>query len=109
MRFSYIGGLIHFSDPVTEGYKLMQVGLIDVREDDDGFDVRPTAWLRSMIENGAELETLYPLLVELVISHRYPWAMIVNPRHAEWRLSRAGMSRDGVEWLSAKLRGEAGP
>ena len=64
MRFSYIGGLIQFGHPVTEGYKLMQVGLIDVREDDDGFDVQPTAWLRAMIENGAGLETLYPLLIE---------------------------------------------
>jgi hypothetical protein len=106
MRFSYMGGLIQFSHPVTEGYQLMQVGLIDVREDDNGFDVQPTARLRAMVDSGAELETLYPLLVELVICHRNRW-MIFNPRHAEWRLSRAGMSRDGVEWLSAKLRGEA--
>ena len=54
MLFSYLGGLIHFSHPVTEGYQLMQVGLIDVRQGDDGFDVQPTARLRAMVDSGAE-------------------------------------------------------
>ena len=103
MRFSFLGGFIHFDHPVNEGHTLKELGMIEVREDGDGFDVQPTAKLRAMVESGIELETLYPLLVELVMCH-CPMRLFVNQRHVEWRLLRAGMTRDGLEQLDDMLR-----
>jgi hypothetical protein len=104
MLFSYLGGRIQFGR-CGEGYTLKELGLLEVsfREREFDFEVQPTQLLRRMCEHRPDLETLYPLLVEMVLCFRYsdPFA---NQRHVAWRLLKAGMTQDGVELLEEMLR-----
>jgi hypothetical protein len=104
--FSYFGGHVQF-DRGGEGHMLSELGLIDVtfRDREFDFDVQPTPLLRRMCESRPELETLYSLLVEMVLASKYS-PPFINQRQVERRLMMAGMTPDGVELL-AEMIGEA--
>lgn len=108
MRFkSWMGGYVQ-SEPGSEGDVLWKAGLLQKIHDKGwvvGFE--PTAELRAMFLLPFDLETLYPLLVEMVCHYRHP--AVANHGQLCRQLEALGMTKNGLERLEERIEGVTGP
>jgi hypothetical protein len=103
MVMSWWGHFVQFH-PSAEGDCLWQLGLLDVRETRDGCEVLPTEKLRSLFNGSFDMESVYPLLVEVVVYHTYRYEpRLVDMWRVGQKLQSLGMMRDGLEWLNARF------
>ena len=70
MRFGPFGSLVQL-EPGSEGYVLLQAGLLQTSGEYWQIEVQPTPLLRSLFTAMPSLEELYPVLVEFVMTFRY--------------------------------------
>ena len=109
MRFGLLGSVVQLG-PRSEGYVLLQAGLITREE---GFDpssgewqaeIQPTPLLQSLFTTMPEMEQLYPVLVEFVMVFRY----LDNPGFVDLekiaqRLIGMGMTAEGLLKLRIEI------
>ena len=99
MRFGLLGSIVQI-EPGTDGNVLCVAGLITRQAEPWWVEIHPTPLLRSLFSGMPELEELYPVLVEFVLSYRYPnFPGFVDDRTIARNLMGLGMTPEGLEML----------
>jgi hypothetical protein len=107
VRFGILGSVFQI-EPPSEGYALWQAGLFDKRGDPWQVEIQPSDLLRSLFTTMPELEELYPVLVEFVMSYRYPGILaLADPHATARRLVSIGMTAEGLDTLRQRLENAA--
>jgi hypothetical protein len=103
MTMTWDAGFTQFW-PGTEGDCLQKLGLLDVKEHLNDYEVLPTDKLKDLFQGSFDLELVYPLLVEVVVYHTYRNEPgLVDMWRVGLKLKALGMTEDGLEWLNARF------
>ncbi len=109
MRFGLLGSIAQI-EPGSEGHLLWQADLLDKTADNWQVEIQPSGLLRSLFTAFPEMEELYPVLVELVMTYRYAGIPgFVDAKATARRLVELGISPEGLETLDRRIRHVARP
>jgi hypothetical protein len=99
MQFGMLGSIVQI-EPYSEGWVLWRAGLLERDGEPWAVEIRSTPRLRAMFTAMPELEAVYPVLVEYVMSFRYrDNPGFVDANKVERLLTAMGMTRDGLASL----------